>query len=77
MEIEVTYRGIKLLVEGTYTPGEKGYMYDGNLDGLPDSGAEFNIDAVFVKDLDIYNLFSVMDLEEIVELVLEEIDCPF
>lgn len=35
---------------------------------------EGNIDKVFVENTNIYDLFSVMDLEEIVELVLEELE---
>jgi hypothetical protein len=73
MEIEVTYRGVKLLVEGTYTPPEEQVMYYADGSGYPGSSADFDINAVFVQDTDIYELLSVMDLEEIVELVLEEI----
>ena len=73
-EQEITYRGIQLEVEGDYTPAEKGYMYDGNLDGLPDSGAEFDVNAVFVQDTDIYDLLGNDELKHISELVIGELE---
>ncbi len=69
-EIEITYRGINLLVVGEYIDGEEPVYNYGGGDGYPGSNADFIIDKVFVQDTDIYDLFSVMDLEEIVELVI-------
>lgn len=73
---EIEYRGIKLLVTGTYEPPEEQVRYYDDMSGYPGSNADFIIDKIFVENTNIYDLFSVMDLEEIVELVLEEI-CLF
>lgn len=73
MITEITFKGILLEVEGTYTEAEYRVMYYGDLDGYPGSDSTYDINAVFVQDVDIYELLSEDDLREIETLVLEEI----
>lgn len=73
MTTEIIYKGILLEIEGTYTEAEDRVIYYGDLDGHPGSPASFDINAVFVQDVDIYELLSEDDLMEIETLVLEEI----
>ena len=70
---EIKYKGILLEVEGTYTEAEDRVIYYGNLDGHPGSDSTYDINAVFVQDVDIYELLSEDNLREIEELVLEEL----
>ena len=68
MEVQITYKEVEIVVEGTYTPPEE------RTDTYPGASSDFDINSVFVEDVDIYNLFSVDDLERIEELILEEIE---
>ena len=72
----IEFKGITLVVNGNYTEGEGGYMYDNNLNGLPASASEFETYEVFVHDSDvnISELFSFEDLNEISELVILKIE---
>lgn len=73
MIIEIEYKGVPLEVEGTYTEAEDRVIYYGDLDGHPGSPAEFEINAIFVQDIDIFELISEDDLREIETLILEKI----
>ena len=74
METEIEYKGIELLVEGTYTPGEPEITYFNDMSGLPASASEFDVNAVFVEGVDIYELLSWDDIEKIVDLVINKIE---
>tara|TARA_R110000782_G_scaffold232440_1_gene318656 strand:+ start:339 stop:548 length:210 start_codon:yes stop_codon:yes gene_type:complete len=68
MGTQITYKGIELIIEGSYNPPEE-------IDNLyPGAPSDFNINAIFITDIDIYDLFSNSDLEKIGELVIEEIE---
>ena len=73
MITEITYKGILLEVEGTYTEAEDRVIYYGDLDGHPGSPASFDINAVFVQDVDIFELLGEDGLREIETLILEEL----
>ena len=73
MKTEITYKGILLEVEGTYTEAENRVIYYGDLDGHPGSPASFDINAIFVQDVDIYEIIDSHDLEVLETLVLEKI----
>ena len=68
MEVQITYKEVEMVVEGTYIPHEE------RTHDYPGAPSDFDINAVFIFDADIYNLFSVDDLERIEELVLEDIE---
>ena len=53
MEVQITYKEVEMVVEGTYTPPEE------RTDTYPGASSDFDINSVFVEDVDIYNLFSV------------------
>lgn len=73
METEVTYKGVKLLVEGTYVPGEDEVTYYSDMSGHPGSPSYFEVEAIFAGDLDISELlFDYID--DIAELALENIE---
>ena len=73
-EQEITYRGIKLLVEGYYTKPKEEVRYYSDMSGHPGSPSEFDVNAVFVQDTDIYDLLGNDELEHISELCIEEIE---
>lgn len=73
MKTEIIYKGILLEVEGTYTEAEDRVIYYRDLDGHPGYLASFDVNAIFIQDVDIYELLSEDDLVEIETLVLEEI----
>jgi len=72
-EITINYKGIELLVEGTYIPGEEEVRYFSDMSGQPSSSSEFDINAVYVNDVDIFELLSEDSLIEIETLILEDI----
>lgn len=68
MEVQIEYKGITLLVGGTYTESEsKTHDY-------PGSSSNFDINEVFVGKIDIYELFSWDELSKITEEVLNKIE---
>ena len=67
MITEITFKGILLEVEGTYTKAEE-QTYD-----MPGSPASFQTYNVFVEGVNIVDLLREDDLREIETLVLEEI----
>ena len=74
MRIEtITYKGVILEIEGTYTEAEEIVRYNEDFSGHPGSPSEFDINAIYVQDVDIFDLFGEDDLREIETLVLEEI----
>ena len=73
-EIGVVYREVALLVEGTYTKGEDSVFYDSDLGGYPGSSSEFDINAIYVGGIDIYELFYSEQLDEISEVCLISIE---
>ena len=74
MEIEINYKGVPLLVGGTYEPGEEGVLYYGDMAGLPPTSSYFDINEVFVEETDIYEMLSYEILEELQELILDKIE---
>ena len=73
MKREITYKGILLEVMGTYEEAEDRVMYYGDLDGHPGYPASFDVNAIFVQDVDIFELLSEDNLREIETLILEKI----
>lgn len=67
----ITLNGVELQIEGTYIEEEKGIYYDLDLSGSPDIPHDFEVRRVFVGDVNIIDLLSHSQLEEIVELVLD------
>lgn len=72
--VEIEYRGIKLEIEGTYTPSEEQVIYYSDGSGYPGSPSEFDANAVFVQETDIYDLLGAEELEHISELCIKEIE---
>lgn len=74
MEIEIEYRGVKLMVEGTYEPEEPMVMYYPDGSGYPGSASDFDVNAVFVGNIDIFDILANDQLDDIRDLVLESIE---
>ena len=74
MEIEIEFKGIKLLVGGTYIPPEEPVRYYNDMTGHPGSNSDFDINEIFVQETDIYELFGEKDLETIKDLTIEKIE---
>ena len=72
--IEIEFKGIKLLVGGTYIPPEEPVRYYNDMSGHPGSNSDFDINEIFVEDTDIYELFGEKDLEAIKDLIIEKIE---
>lgn len=72
----IEYKGITLLISGSYTEGEEQIMYESEGGGYEGSGSDFDIEDIFVSDsdIDIIELFSFADLEEIKDLVINKIE---
>ena len=65
MQTEVDYNDIELWVEYQYEKGEQQtYDYVG-------SASEVYLDSIFVRGVDIYNLFDANQLEEIKEILIK------
>jgi hypothetical protein len=74
MEIEIEYLGVPLSIEGTYYPSEAQVMYYSDMSGYPGSPAEFEIIKITVtdSDVDIWELLSQRQIDEITELVIQK-----
>ena len=57
-EQEITYRGIKLLIEGYYTEPEEEVRYYSDMSGHPGSPSEFDVNAVFLPNNATKDLFN-------------------
>jgi hypothetical protein len=76
MQVEINYLGVPLTVQGTYYEGESQVMYDSNGEGYPGSSSEFEILEITVSDseIDIWELLSSNQIDEITNLVIEKIE---
>jgi hypothetical protein len=72
--MEITYNGISLQIEGSYTPPEEMVMYYNDLSGYPGSAQEFNISGIYVlgSTVNIMDLFDEKTLSYMEELVLNK-----
>lgn len=73
---EINYLEVPLNVSGRYYEGDPQVMYDSNGEGYPGSPAEFEIVKITVvdSDIDIWELFSNKQIDDIADLVIEEIE---
>jgi hypothetical protein len=71
IKVEVTICDLKLTVSGNYYPAEPRVMYDGNMEGYPGSGAEFDIQSIELEGINIIDLLSDIVIELIREKVIE------
>lgn len=76
MEVEINYSEVPLTVVGIYYEGEPQVMYDSNGEGYPGSPSEFEILKITVSDseVNIWELFSNKQIDQITELVIEKIE---
>jgi hypothetical protein len=74
MEVSIEYRGVSLMVGGTYEPEEPMVMYYADMSGYPGSASDFEIDTVFVGDIEISDILIDDQLLDIRNLVLESIE---
>ena len=73
---EINYAGVLLIIEGNYYEGDSQVMYDSNGEGYPGSPSEFEILKITVSDsdVDIWEIFSNNQIDEITDLVIEKIE---
>lgn len=76
MEVQINFKDITLIVQGTYIQGENTVYYYSDGSGHPGTPSDFEIDKITLLDsnVDIFELFSYDDIDEIVELVIEAIE---
>jgi hypothetical protein len=75
-KVEIKFKGIPLIVEGYYEKGEEAVYNYGDGSGYPGSNSSFDVNEIYVEysEIDIFELFSAADLEEIKEICLTEIE---
>jgi hypothetical protein len=76
MQVEINYLKVPITVEGDYYAGDFQILYDNDGTGYPGSPAEFEIVKITVSDsdVDIWELFSNKQIDEITELVIEKVE---
>jgi hypothetical protein len=71
IETDVNIYDVTLKVSGDYYAEEPRELYDGNMEGYPGSGAEFEIDSINLEGINITELVSDEVYEKIIEIVIE------
>lgn len=66
---EVNIYDVTMNVSGYYTPEEPKIWYDGNMEGYPGAGAEFEIESVQLEGIEISQIIS----DEVYELIIEQV----
>jgi hypothetical protein len=66
---EVNIYDVTMNVSGYYTPEEPKIWYDGNMEGYPGAGAEFEIESVELEGIEISQIIS----DEVYELIIEQV----
>ena len=76
MEINIEFKGISLRVVGEYEAGEEAVMYYSDMSGYPGSNSSFLVEEVYAEDseIDIFELFSLADLEILEEKILDKLE---
>ena len=76
MRAIIEFKGIELHVVGQYEKAEDRVMYFDNLDGFPGVSASYHLHHIYTSDsdVDIFELFSAADLEEIETKILEQLN---
>ena len=76
MEVNTEFKGVPLIIVGTYEKKEDRVMYYDNLDGFPGSGDSYSINEIYAEDseIDLYELFSAADLQELESKILEQLN---
>jgi len=69
---EIEYRGVFVVVVGEYEPSEPTIRYYEDMSGYPGASATFTIQNVMVEDVDISELLSYEQLNEIENLIIEK-----
>ena len=75
-EIEITFMGIPLRVEGIYIPEEQMVMYYPDGSGYPGSASNFDVNGVYAVDseIDIFEIFSEIIIPGKIEVVKFKIE---
>lgn len=71
IETDVNIYDVTMDVSGYYTPEEPRVWYDGNMEGYPGAGAEFDLQSVELEGINIIELLSDRVIELIIEKVIE------
>lgn len=76
MSVTINFKDVNLIVEGIYNKGEDIVYNCGDGSGYPGSNSFFEIQSIYVEDsnIDIFEFFSCVDLEDIEILVIEKIE---
>ena len=71
--IEIKYKGIPISVDYNFTKGDERVNYYPDGSGYPGSNDEIEIKTIFVSDsnIDILELFSEEQIEELIEIIFE------
>lgn len=71
IETDVNIYDVTLTVSGDYDAEEPRELYDGNMEGYPGAGAEFDLQSVELEGVNIIELLSDRVIELIIEKVIE------
>ena len=72
--LELVYNDIPLTVEGYYTKGEAEVRYYSDESGYPGSSPEFEIEGIYINDIEICQLLSNRVIEDISDMCLDAME---
>lgn len=74
-KITIEYSGVEIIVVGEYTPEEQEVRYYSDGSGYPGAPAEFEIQKILYKGVDVFDIYENLDeLEDIAEACIDKID---
>jgi len=72
--LTIIFCGIELTVSGTYTPEEPQVRYYDDMSGYPGASSEFDINSVQINGVEINDILSEDQFDEIAEICIQNIE---
>ena len=69
----ITFKGVDLKVNFTYTEADPGVMYHSDMSGTPPSPPEAEIHEVYIDKIDVYDLLEDQ-LDEVELAIIEAVE---
>ena len=74
IELEIEYAGVPMIITGYYIPAEDSVMYYSDMSGNPGMSSHFDIAKVLVGGIDIWELLSSQQLNNLTEMCIEKVE---